>query len=56
MENRLQVPCYLEQRKSNKSGKLYYCLVVTIAKDVEKVVFLDNAEVALISLLYNKNK
>lgn len=44
----------LEKRTSKKSGNDYYCIVVKIADDYEKIIFLDKAEVKLIELLNRK--
>ena len=44
----------LEKRISKKSGNYYYCIVVKIADDYDKIIFLDKAEVKLIELLNRK--
>ena len=41
----------LEKRISKKSGNEYYCIVVKIAEDYEKIIFLEKAEVKLLELL-----
>ena len=41
----------LEKRKSKKTGNDYYCIVVKIAEDYEKIIFLEKAEVKLLELL-----
>lgn len=41
----------LEERTS-KDGKPYICIVVKITDNVEKIVFLDKAEMELIRLTY----
>jgi hypothetical protein len=51
--NAIAIPAKLEQRTS-KGGNQYICLVVEIAPEVEKLVFLDKAEIALINLTYGK--
>lgn len=51
--NAIAIPAKLEQRTS-KVGNQYLCLVVEIAPEVEKLVFLDKAELALIKLVYGK--
>ena len=44
----MELKCTLETRTS-KAGNSYQCLVIKLANDYEKIVFLDKAELALIS-------
>ena len=44
----MKLDCSLETRTS-KAGNSYQCLVVKLAQDYEKVIFLDKAELALIN-------
>lgn len=46
--------CTLEERTSKK-GTTYKCLVIKITDKVEKVVFLETAEIELINMFYSKN-
>lgn len=46
----------LEERTSKKSGNQYLCLVIKITDNIEKVVFLEPAEIELLKLMYNKNE
>lgn len=41
----------LEKRTSKKTGNDYYCIIIKITEGVEKIVFLNKAEVKLIELL-----
>lgn len=36
--------------RTSKSGKEYQCVVLYLADDYQKVVFLDRAEIALVEL------
>ena len=49
----MNVPAKLEQRTS-KAGSQYFCIVVNITDTVEKLVFLDKAELELIKLTHGK--
>ena len=53
MNNKIQVPCTLEERIS-KSGTPYFVLIVKLTDKYEKRVFLDSAELELIKLKANK--
>lgn len=44
----------LEERIAKKSGKPYKCVVVRLTDGLEKIVFLNKAEVELITLKYSK--
>ena len=44
----------LEERVAKKSGKTYKCVVVKLTDNLEKIIFLNNAEVELITLKYSK--
>ncbi len=48
----VNVPATLESRTS-KDGNQYYCIVIKITDNVEKLVFLDKAETELIRLTYS---
>lgn len=43
----MELKCTLETRTS-KAGNSYQCLVIKLANDYEKIVFLDKAELALL--------
>lgn len=45
----------LEERTS-KDGKPYFCIVIKITDNVEKIVFLDKAEIELIRLTYSTSQ
>ena len=45
----MNIPAKLEERVS-KNGNPYICIVVKITDEVEKLVFLDKAEIELIRL------
>lgn len=45
----------LELKKSAK-GNEYYCIVIKIGDNYEKIVFLDKAEIELIKIMQNTNK
>ena len=51
----MELKCTLETRTS-KAGNAYQCLVIKLANDYEKVVFLDKAELALINQNYDLEK
>lgn len=44
----MDLKCSLET-KTSKSGNEYKCLVINLTNDYQKIVFLDKAELALIS-------
>ena len=46
----------LETRVSQKSGNSYQCVVIKLTNDYEKVVFLDQAELALLKSVSNVEK
>lgn len=46
----------LEERTSKKTGNTYKCVVVKLTDKLEKVIFLDDAEVELLELKYSRNK
>ena len=52
MNNKIQVPCTLEERIS-KSGNPYFVLIIKLTDKYEKKVFLDSAELELIKLKAN---
>ena len=53
----MRLDAILEERTSKKDkNKTYFCIVVKLTENVEKVVFLEQAEVELINLVYGKNK
>lgn len=43
------VPCKLETRKSEKTGKDYKVIVIKLTSTYEKLVFLDKAEMELLN-------
>lgn len=47
----MEVKATLEERTSKKGNK-YFCIVLKITDTLEKVVFLDNAELELCKLYY----
>ena len=49
----MNIPAKLEERIS-KAGKPYVCIVVNITESVEKLVFLESAELELIKLTHGK--
>ena len=44
----MNCPCVLETRTSTKTGNSYKCLVIKLCNNYEKLVFLTNAELALL--------
>lgn len=50
----MNIPAKLEERVS-KNGNPYICIVVKITDKVEKLVFLNEAELELIRLTYGNN-
>lgn len=44
----------LEERTSKKSGNKYYCLVIKLTDNIEKVVFLEPTELELLKLYYKE--
>ena len=50
----MKLDAFIELRHSEKKNKDYYVVVVKIADDIEKTIFLDKAEVKLIELLNRK--
>lgn len=51
----MNIPAKLEERVS-KNGNPYFCIVIKITDEVEKLVFLDKAEIELIRLTYGNNQ
>ncbi len=51
----MNINAKLEERTS-KDGKPYFCIVVKITDNVEKIVFLDKAEIELIRLTYSTSQ
>lgn len=51
----MEFPATLEERTSKKSGNTYTCIVVKITDSIEKVIFLEPAELELLKLM-NKEK
>ena len=47
----MKLDCQLETRKSSK-GNDYTCAVIKISNNIEKVVFLEKAEIELLKLLH----
>lgn len=45
-----EIKCTLEERISSKSNRPYKVLVVHLAPNVDKFVFLTDAEIALLEL------
>lgn len=52
----INLSCKLIQKTSEKSGKSYFCIEIPITNTYKKCVFLDNAEIELIQLLYAKKQ
>ncbi len=51
----MNIPAKLEERVS-KNGNPYFCIVIKITDEVEKLVFLDKAEIELIRLTYGNSQ
>ena len=51
----MNIPAILEKRVSKK-GSPYFCIVIKINDDVEKLVFLDKAEAKLVRLNYGNSQ
>ncbi len=50
----MEIPAKLVKKVSEKSGKEYMCVELTLAPNYTKKIFLDTAELALLALLNNK--
>ena len=50
----MELKATLEERISKKSGKPYKCLVIRLTENIEKIVFLKDAEIELLTLKYSK--
>ena len=48
--------CSVQKKQSKKTGKEYWCLEIQITDDYTKVVFLDEAETALIKATYKNEQ
>lgn len=48
-----ELKAFLNLRKSNKTGKEYFALEIPITDNYKKIVFLDQAEIELVKLIYN---
>lgn len=51
----MNIPAKLEERVS-KNGNPYFCIVIKTTDEVEKLVFLDKAEIELIRLTYGNSQ
>lgn len=51
----MKLEAHLEERTSKKSGNTYKCIVVKLTDKLEKIIFLEDAEVELLNLVYGKN-
>ena len=51
----MNIPAKLEERVS-KNENPYFCIVIKITDEVEKLFFLDNAEIELIRLTYGNSQ
>lgn len=51
----MKLEAHLEERTSKKSGNVYKCIVVKLTDKLEKIIFLEDAEIELINLVYGKN-
>ena len=52
--NGMPVQAKLEERTSKKTGDKYFCIVVKVSSDIEKLVFLSRAELSLLKLTLGK--
>ena len=52
----MKLEAHLEERQSKKTGNTYKCIVVKLTERIEKVIFLDETEVELLKLVYDKEK
>lgn len=52
MSEKKPLECYLEERVSSRTGKPFKCVIVKLAPNVEKMVFLTDSERALVELTY----
>ena len=52
MNNSVSMPISYEKRVSSKSGHEYECLVLKITADLEKLIFINQAEKELLKLKY----
>lgn len=50
MSDKVSLPAYLEERVSSRTGRTYKVVVLQLTNNVEKLVFLSSAELALIEL------
>lgn len=51
----LNIPCSLKEGVSQKSGNTYYYLSIMITPNIEKKVFLEEAELELLKI-YHKGE
>lgn len=42
--------------KNSAKGNEYYCIVIKLSENYDKIVFLDKAEIELIKILQDTNK
>lgn len=49
----MEIRCVLQEKTSEKTGKKYMYLYIP---DIEKIVFLEPAEIKLLKLIYNKEE
>lgn len=51
----MELQSRLEQRVS-KDGKPYFCVVIKLTDELDKIVFLEPAELQCVKLTYSKRK
>lgn len=52
---KLELPCRIEERVSEKTGNPYVVVVIQLTPTYEKKVFLDAAEIELAVMTYSNN-
>lgn len=52
--NGMPVNAKIEERISKKTGEKYFCIVVKVSNEIEKLVFLSKAELSLLKLTMGK--
>lgn len=49
----MQISAKLEQRQKKDGSGSYWCIVIPITKDYEKIIFINGLELSNLKLAYN---
>ena len=55
MTQSISLPARLEQRVAKESGRPYFCVIVKLNDNVEKMIFLSDSEAEVVRLSYTSS-